>query len=210
MDHSEVHPCDSGRDTASTNHRHLQFIFILRGHQVHHQSNDMFLYRRVHCSSPLRFISRPTPCRTMATVRANLPHEDRTVKEPRQNDIHPVVLSEIEQVNNDIKLFKLSIMNKEKGVKVSQFEFVIFSFHSFLSFLNSNTISTRQGLRKTPPTDQQQKRWTLKGEVTRTLANLSFFFHSKTSFSEGVRKSPVILLRSRGIDLLACSSRTTA
>lgn len=55
----------------------------------------------------------------MATVRANLPHEDRTVKEPRQNEIHPVVLSEIEQVNQDIKVFKLSIPDKEKGVKVS-------------------------------------------------------------------------------------------
>ncbi|KAE9964773.1 hypothetical protein EG328_010205 [Venturia inaequalis] len=53
----------------------------------------------------------------MATARANLPHEDRTVDEPRHNEIHPVVLSEIEQVNDDIKLFKLSILNKEKGVK---------------------------------------------------------------------------------------------
>ncbi|TLD32637.1 hypothetical protein E2P81_ATG05613 [Venturia nashicola] len=53
----------------------------------------------------------------MATVRPNLPHEDRTVQEPRQNEIHPVVLSEMEQVNHDIKLYKLSILNKEKGVK---------------------------------------------------------------------------------------------
>ncbi|QDS71967.1 hypothetical protein FKW77_001211 [Venturia effusa] len=53
----------------------------------------------------------------MASVRESLPHEDRTVQEPRQNEIHPVVLSEIEQVNHDIKLFKLSILDREKGVK---------------------------------------------------------------------------------------------
>lgn len=60
----------------------------------------------------------------MASIRASLPHKNRTVKEPRQNEIHPVVLSEIEQVNHDIKVFKLSILNKEKGVKVSKKDLV--------------------------------------------------------------------------------------
>lgn len=57
----------------------------------------------------------------MAAVRAKLPHEDRTVKEPRQNEIHSVVLSKVQQVNHDIKLFKLSIKAKEKGIEVGQF-----------------------------------------------------------------------------------------
>jgi hypothetical protein len=54
----------------------------------------------------------------MAAVRAKLPHEDRTATEPRQDDIHPVILSKIERVNSNIKLFKLKVQDKEKGVKV--------------------------------------------------------------------------------------------
>lgn len=173
MDHSEVHPCDSGRDTASTNHRYLQCLFILRRYQVHHQSNNMFLYRRVHCSSPFKSISRSIPRRTMATVRANLPHEDRTVKEPRQNEIHPVVLSEIEQVNDDIKLFKLSILNKEKGVKVSRFNFYLDS--SLHSFHSSNIMHCLLNVVcEVLRLNHWQKRWTRERKITRTYGNPSF------------------------------------
>jgi hypothetical protein len=66
-------------------------------------------------------------CRTMATVRAKLAHEDRTVAEPRQDDIHPVILSKIERVNPNVQLYKLTIQDKEKGVKVGLLNAQIFA-----------------------------------------------------------------------------------
>jgi hypothetical protein len=80
----------------------------------------MLLRRKPPYSSRFILSSKPALCRTMAIVRANISHEDRTVAEPRQDDIHPVVLSKIERVNNDTKLFKLSIQDKEKGVRAGQ------------------------------------------------------------------------------------------
>lgn len=89
----------------------------------------------------------------MATVRANLPHEDRTVDEPRHNEIHPVVLSEIEQVNDDIKLFKLSILNKEKGVKVSK-SLLAQCVISYILFILTIFVPTSISI------ISRQKRWT--------------------------------------------------
>lgn len=110
MDRALGGPCDRRRGSKryATNPRHS--TLILR----------MFLCGRFSCSSHFISSSKPSLCRTMAAVRSNLAHEDRTVAEPRQGDIHSVVLSKIERVNNDIKLFKLSIQDKEKGVKVGQ------------------------------------------------------------------------------------------
>jgi hypothetical protein len=56
--------------------------------------------------------------RTMATKRSNLPHEDRTAKEPRNGALHSVSLSKIERVNDTIRLFQLEIKDKERGIKV--------------------------------------------------------------------------------------------
>lgn len=54
----------------------------------------------------------------MSRVRASLSHEERTVGEPRDKSLHPVILSSIEQVNDKIRLLKLSVKDKEHGIKV--------------------------------------------------------------------------------------------
>lgn len=119
IDHKAAHVTDAGDSQYATNQSALN-IFYQPYIQVHHRRN-MFLCRRLHCSSKLTPISRPIICHTMATVRAKLPHEDRTVSEPRQDDIHAVVLSKIERVNSNIKLYRLTIQDKKKGVKVGHF-----------------------------------------------------------------------------------------
>ncbi|KAK5172090.1 uncharacterized protein LTR77_003728 [Saxophila tyrrhenica] len=44
----------------------------------------------------------------MATVRSSLPHEDRTAAEPRESNLEPVLLSNIRQVNDTIRLLRLT------------------------------------------------------------------------------------------------------
>jgi hypothetical protein len=54
----------------------------------------------------------------MATERGRLPHEDRTATEPRERELHDVILHSIEDVNESIKLYKLRVKDAKKGVKV--------------------------------------------------------------------------------------------
>jgi hypothetical protein len=58
------------------------------------------------------------PIRIMTTERSKLPHEDRTAKEPRTGELHPVILDQIDTVNDTIRLFRLEVKHKERGVKV--------------------------------------------------------------------------------------------
>ncbi|KAH7360267.1 hypothetical protein BKA65DRAFT_492727 [Rhexocercosporidium sp. MPI-PUGE-AT-0058] len=52
--------------------------------------------------------------RTMATVdKVTLPHIERTAAEPRDNRLHPVILSQVSQVNSSIRLLRLSPVGKE-------------------------------------------------------------------------------------------------
>ncbi|KAL9094524.1 MAG: hypothetical protein Q9165_003083 [Trypethelium subeluteriae] len=53
----------------------------------------------------------------MATVRENLSHEERTAAEPRDDGLHPVTLSKIEQVNDSIRLLRLGVLDRQRGVK---------------------------------------------------------------------------------------------
>lgn len=54
----------------------------------------------------------------MATVRSSLPHEDRTAAEPREGRLEPVVLSNIRQVNENIRLLRLNAADPDHTIKV--------------------------------------------------------------------------------------------
>ncbi|KAF2234302.1 ferredoxin reductase-like protein [Viridothelium virens] len=53
----------------------------------------------------------------MAAVREKLSHEERTAAEPREDGLHPVKLNRIEQVNESIRLLRLSVLDHQRGVK---------------------------------------------------------------------------------------------
>jgi hypothetical protein len=54
----------------------------------------------------------------MGGERRRLPHEDRTATEPREKDVHDVILDNIENFNQSVKLFKLKVKDGTNGVKV--------------------------------------------------------------------------------------------
>ncbi|PVH84727.1 hypothetical protein DL98DRAFT_584273 [Cadophora sp. DSE1049] len=50
----------------------------------------------------------------MATQeKASLPHIERTAAEPRDNTLHPVILSQISQINSSIRVLRLTPVEKE-------------------------------------------------------------------------------------------------
>lgn len=54
----------------------------------------------------------------MATV-SSLPHEERTAAEPRENQLEPVILSHIREVNDSIRLLRLNAVDPNHTIKVS-------------------------------------------------------------------------------------------
>lgn len=54
----------------------------------------------------------------MATVHDSIPHEVRTATQPRERGIEPVVLSQIREVNESVRLLRLSARDKERTIKV--------------------------------------------------------------------------------------------
>lgn len=81
----------------------------------------------------------------MSSERAKLSHEERTSQEPRQHGLHLVNVAKIEQVNPDIRLFKLGVQDRENGLKVNHadwiFDIVINPFScQLLSFLNGSLL----------------------------------------------------------------------
>jgi hypothetical protein len=54
----------------------------------------------------------------MATERARLPHEDRTAGEPRNPNVHSVILCGIEEVNSNVRLYTLSAKDQDQGIRV--------------------------------------------------------------------------------------------
>ncbi|KAI9055316.1 hypothetical protein LZ554_000276 [Drepanopeziza brunnea f. sp. 'monogermtubi'] len=72
----------------------------------------MFMSRKPPTRSNLRLVYR-TLVRRMATVKAAIPHIERTAAEPRHNRLHRVVLSQITQVNSTIRLLQLSPVDNE-------------------------------------------------------------------------------------------------
>ncbi len=55
----------------------------------------------------------------MATIRSSLPHEERTAAEPRENRLEPVILSNIRQINDSIRLLRLSAVDPNHTIKAS-------------------------------------------------------------------------------------------
>ncbi|KAK8160564.1 hypothetical protein BKA80DRAFT_310827 [Phyllosticta citrichinensis] len=53
----------------------------------------------------------------MSSERAKLSHEERTSAEPRQQGLHLVNIAKIEEINPDIRLLKLSVQDRENGLK---------------------------------------------------------------------------------------------
>jgi len=54
----------------------------------------------------------------MATVRDSLSHEERTSAEPRENVLEPVVLSNIREVNESVRLLRLNALDPNHTIKV--------------------------------------------------------------------------------------------
>ncbi|KAJ9643507.1 hypothetical protein H2199_004186 [Coniosporium tulheliwenetii] len=53
----------------------------------------------------------------MAIPRSKMSHEERTASEPRDSGFHRVILSHIEPVNESIRLLRLSVFDRQRGVK---------------------------------------------------------------------------------------------
>ncbi|KAF2087715.1 hypothetical protein K490DRAFT_73636 [Saccharata proteae CBS 121410] len=53
----------------------------------------------------------------MSSGPINPSHEERTASEPRDPSLHPVILSEIQSVNETIRLIKLRIKDQKRGIK---------------------------------------------------------------------------------------------
>ncbi|EME49579.1 hypothetical protein DOTSEDRAFT_68379 [Dothistroma septosporum NZE10] len=53
----------------------------------------------------------------MATIRSSLAHEERTKAEPRENRIEPVILANIRDVNDHIRLLRLNAVDPNHTIK---------------------------------------------------------------------------------------------
>mgnify|MGYP001658124884 CR=1 FL=1 len=77
---------------------------------------------RLRIASPL--VSRANQLRSIASTSSqmssqkedSIPHELRTAAEPRQNRLHPVRLSHVEQVNPSVRLLQLALPTQENNV----------------------------------------------------------------------------------------------
>lgn len=58
--------------------------------------------------------------RLMATVRSSMSHEERTAHELRAKSIEQVTLSRIDQINDNIRLLRLSSVFNNNTIKVSR------------------------------------------------------------------------------------------
>lgn len=68
----------------------------------------------------------PSRRRSMATINSSsssIPHEQRTQAEPREPQIEPVVLSHIRQINDEIRLLRLSAVDPTHTIRVRVFFF---------------------------------------------------------------------------------------
>lgn len=55
----------------------------------------------------------------MATIRSSVPHEDRTAAEPREGQLEAVVLANIKEVNDNVRLLRLfPVINRTIKVRV--------------------------------------------------------------------------------------------
>lgn len=54
----------------------------------------------------------------MDTADSKLSHEERTVTEPRQTNVHEVILARVDQINRSTRLLRLESANRQSGIKV--------------------------------------------------------------------------------------------
>lgn len=73
------------------------------------------LYRR---ASPPLLSAWASSVRIMAT-HSSLPHVERTAQEPREDQLEPVILSNIREINDKIRLLRLSAVDSGHTIKVS-------------------------------------------------------------------------------------------
>lgn len=99
----------------------------------------------------LRSISRTTG--EMTSKRDDsIPHELRTAAEPRQNRLHPVRLSHIEQVNPSVRLLQFALPPQENNV------WVYFPFSSVASlYMSLSPVSFTSSPPATP--GENNRRW---------------------------------------------------
>jgi hypothetical protein len=82
--------------------------------------------RRLTSTSPLRIsltfwhrlMPRCTARRTMATISKSTPHIVRTAKDPRQQGLHRVTVSKVEQVNSSVRLIQLEFPSTGVGQSI--------------------------------------------------------------------------------------------
>lgn len=55
----------------------------------------------------------------MASVHDSIPHEIRTALEPRENILEPVILTNVREVNESIRLFRLNAADPNHTIKAS-------------------------------------------------------------------------------------------
>lgn len=60
--------------------------------------------------------------RYMASVHDSIPHEIRTAAEPRENVLEPVVLTNVREVNDSIRLFRLNAADPNHTIQASASE----------------------------------------------------------------------------------------
>ncbi|CAK4031626.1 oxidoreductase NAD-binding domain-containing 1 [Lecanosticta acicola] len=53
----------------------------------------------------------------MATIRSSLPHVERTAAEPREDDVEPVVLANVREVNDTVRLLRLNALDPNHTIK---------------------------------------------------------------------------------------------
>ncbi|GIZ39094.1 hypothetical protein CKM354_000248500 [Cercospora kikuchii] len=53
----------------------------------------------------------------MATTRSSAPHEERTATEPRENQIEPVILANIREVNDSVRLLRLNAVDPNHTIR---------------------------------------------------------------------------------------------
>lgn len=54
----------------------------------------------------------------MATIRASIPHEQRTAAEPRENQLEPVTLSHIREINESLRVLRLTPIDPNRTIQV--------------------------------------------------------------------------------------------
>lgn len=73
-------------------------------------------------------------------MRMSTSHEERTAAEPRDNAIHDVVLSEIINVNHDIRLLRLKSLAKSRTGSQTYNVIPFWSFSIFPSLVSQALI----------------------------------------------------------------------